>query len=65
MDKEHMKKLGLTSIEGYITEDFGADEAPEMMEFEAGLDSIILGEKLKEERKKSGLTQELSSLYPR
>lgn len=44
-----MKKLGLTSIEGYITEDFGADEAPEMMEFKAGLDTIILGEKLKEE----------------
>ena len=23
MDKKHMKKLGFTSIEGYITEDFG------------------------------------------
>ena len=38
MDKKHMKKLGFTSIEGYITEDFGADEAPERMEFEAGVD---------------------------
>lgn len=53
-----MKKLGLTSIGDYVTEDFGAENTPERMEFEAGVDSFILGEKLKEERKKSGLTQE-------
>jgi transcriptional regulator with XRE-family HTH domain len=28
------------------------------LEFEAGADAFILGEKLKEERKKAGLTQE-------
>jgi small multidrug resistance pump len=58
MDKEEMKKMGLTSIEDFITEDFGAEGTPERLEFEAGADAFILGEKLKEERKKAGLTQE-------
>ena len=58
MDEQQMKQLGLTSIEEYIAEDFGAEGTPERMEFEAGVDSFILGERLKEERKKSGLTQE-------
>ena len=58
MGKDQMKKLGLTPIEDYISEDFGAEGTPERMEFEAGVDAFILGEKLKEERKKSGLTQE-------
>lgn len=58
MDKEQMKKFGLTPIEDYIAEDFGVEGTPERMEFEAGVDSFMLGEKLKEERKRSGLTQE-------
>ncbi len=53
-----MKKFGLTPIEDYIAEDFGVEGTPERMEFEAGVDSFMLGEKLKEERKRSGLTQE-------
>ena len=53
-----MTKLNLTPIEELITEDFGAEGTPERMEFEAGADSFILGEKLREERKRCGLTQE-------
>jgi len=52
------KKMGLTSVEDFIAEDFGAEGTPERLEFEAGADAFILGEKLKEERKKAGLTQE-------
>lgn len=43
MDEQQMKQLGLTSIEEYIAEDFGAEGTPERMEFEAGVDSFILG----------------------
>ena len=53
-----MDKLGLTPIEDYIAEDFGKEGTPERMDFEAGVDAFILGEKLREARKKSGLTQE-------
>ena len=58
MNEEQMKQLGLIPIEDYISEDFGAEATPERMEFEAGVEAFIHGEKLKEERKKSGLTQE-------
>ena len=53
-----MKKLNLTPIEDFITEDFGAEGTPIRMEFEADADAFILGERLKEERQKAGLTQE-------
>ena len=58
MNKDQMNKRGLTPIEDYIAEDFGAEGTPNRMEFESCADAFILGEKLKEERKKSGLTQE-------
>ena len=58
MGKDQMKKLGLTPIEDYISVDLGGRRTIKKMEFEAGVDAFILGEKLKEERKKSGLTQE-------
>ena len=58
MDKEKMKKLNLTSIEDMIAEDFGSEGTVSRMVFEAGVDAFILGERLKEERKKAGLTQE-------
>ncbi|MBO6012989.1 MAG: helix-turn-helix transcriptional regulator [Bacteroidales bacterium] len=57
MTKEEMKKLNLTPIEDFITEDFGAEGTPSRMEFEAEVDAFILGERLKEERQKAGLTQ--------
>ncbi len=57
MDREKMKKLNLTPIEDLIEEDFGKERTPSRLEFENGCDAFILGEKLKEERQKAGLTQ--------
>jgi len=58
MTKEEMKELELTPIEDLITEDFGAEGTPTRMEFDAEVDAFIIGERLKEERLKAGLTQE-------
>ena len=58
MTREEMNQLNLTPIEDYITEDFGELGTPSRNEFEASVDAFILGEKLKEERRKAGLTQE-------
>ena len=58
MDKKDTKKLQLTPVEDMITEDFGKEGTSSRMEFEASVDAFILGEKLKEERIKAGLTQE-------
>ena len=53
-----MKKMNLTPIEDLIAEDFGAEGTPTRMEFDAEIDAFILGERLREERQKVGLTQE-------
>lgn len=53
-----MKKMNLTPIEDLIAEDFGAEGTPTRMEFDAEVDAFILGERLREERQKVGLTQE-------
>ena len=53
-----MEKDFLTSIEDVIAEDFGDEGTASRMDFEAGVDAFILGERLKEERKRAGLTQE-------
>ena len=45
------KKLNLTPIEDLIAEDFGKVGTPEC-------DAFIIGEQLKDERLKAGLTQE-------
>ena len=58
MTREKMKELNLTPIEDFITEDFGAEGTPSRMAFDAEVDAFILGERLKEERQKAGLTQE-------
>lgn len=58
MTREEMQKLNLTPIEDLITEDFGAEGTLTRIEFDAEVDSFILGERLKEERQKAGLTQE-------
>ncbi len=58
MTIEEMKRMRLTPIEDYITEDYGEEGTPSRMEFEARVDAFILGERLKEERRKAGLTQE-------
>ena len=62
MTREEMKRLNLTPSEDYITEYFGEIGTPSLDEFEAGVDAFILGERLKEERRKAGLTQEQLAL---
>ena len=58
MDKNELKKMNLTPIEDLITEDFGTAGTPEREQFEMECDAFIIGEQLKEERRKAGLTQE-------
>ena len=50
--------MNLTPIEELITEDFGAVGTPEREQFDMECDAFIIGEQLKEERRKAGLTQE-------
>ena len=52
------KKLNLTPIEDLIAEDFGKVDTPERDAFEMECDAFIIGEQLKDERLKAGLTQE-------
>lgn len=58
MDNTKFKKMDLTPIEDLITEDFGAIGTPEREQFEMECDAFIIGEQLKEERIRAGLTQE-------
>ncbi len=46
-----------TDIEELIAEDFGEEGSAEREAFEMECDAFIIGEKLKDERKKLGLTQ--------
>ena len=57
MDNNILKK-NLTPIEDLITEDFGSIGSPERDQFEMECDAFIIGEQLKEERLRAGLTQE-------
>ena len=57
MNKKLKDDVQLTPIEELIKKDFGAEGTVERTAFETGVDAFILGECLKEERKKSGLTQ--------
>lgn len=58
MDKARLKKINLTPIENLITEDFGAVGTSEREQFEMECEAFIIGEQLKDERLKAGLTQE-------
>ena len=58
MDKKDVKKMDLTPIEDLITEDFGPIGTPKRDQFEMECDAFIIGEQLKNERRKAGLTQE-------
>jgi DNA-binding XRE family transcriptional regulator len=58
MTQEELKRIGLTSIEDMITEHFGEVGTPEREAFELSCDTFILGEKLKEERLRAGITQQ-------
>ena len=53
-----LKKNNLTPIEDLITEDFGEIGTPTRDSFEMECNAFIIGEQLKEERIKAGLTQE-------
>ena len=52
MTREEMKRMRLTPIEDYITEDYGEEGTPSRMEFESRVDAFILGERLKEEQER-------------
>lgn len=58
MDKNDFKRMNLTPIEDLISEDFGAIGTPQRDQLEMECDTFIIGEQLKEERRKAGLTQE-------
>lgn len=58
MNKDELKAIGCTSIEDLITEDFGALGTEERNAFEASCEAFIIGEQLKAERLKAGMTQE-------
>ena len=58
MDNKDLKKMDLTPIEDLITEDFGPVGTRERDQFEMECDAFIIGEQLKEERVKAGLSQE-------
>ena len=58
MNKEDFKNMSLTPIEVLIAEDFGAQGTPEREQFEMECDAFIIGEQLKDERLRAGLTQE-------
>jgi len=52
MNKKLKDDVQLTPIEELIKEDFGAEGTVERTAFETGVDAFILGECLKEERRK-------------
>lgn len=58
MDKKDYKERHLTPIDELITEDLGAPGTQERDQFEMECDAFVIGERLKAERRKSGLTQE-------
>ena len=58
MNKNEMKAMHLTSIEDLIEEDYGKVETPAREEFELNADAFILGDQLKAERIKAGITQQ-------
>ena len=58
MNNDELKTMGCTSIEELITEDFGEVGTEERDSFEASCEAFIIGEKLKADRLKAGMTQE-------
>lgn len=58
MKNEELKIKRCVPIEELIAEDFGALGTDERNEFESSCDAFIIGEQLKAERLKVGMTQE-------
>ncbi len=52
------KMTKLTPIEDLISEDFGARGTAQREQFDMECDAFIIGEQLKSERRRAGLTQE-------
>ena len=52
MTQDELKKIGCSSIEDLIAEDFGEVGTPERDAFELSCDAFIIGERLKLERTK-------------
>lgn len=57
-NKDIPQNMRLTPIEDLITEDFGEIGTQARDQFEIECDAFVIGEQLKEERIKAGLTQE-------
>lgn len=51
-------KMDVTPIEDLIAEDFGAIGTPEREQFDIECDAFFIGEQLREERLRAGLSQE-------
>lgn len=58
MNKKDLEAIGCTPIEDLITEDFGEPGTAERNEFDSQCEAFILGEQLRAERLKAGMTQE-------
>lgn len=58
MNKEELKVMGCIPIEDLIAEDFGALGTVERDQFDSRCEAFIIGERVKEERRKAGMTQE-------
>lgn len=58
MESDSHMNIGCSTIEELIAEDFGEIGTPERTEFELSCNAFIIGEQLKEERLRQGLTQE-------
>ena len=58
MDNEKLKERGCTPLEDLISEDFGVPGTAERYEFENSCEAFIIGEQLRAERLKAGMTQE-------
>ncbi len=58
MDNKELRRLNLTPIEDLIAEDFGEVNTPERNQFDMECDAFVIGEQLKAERRRAGLTQE-------
>lgn len=58
MKKEEIKSMHLTPIEDLIEEDYGKMGTPARDDFELSCDAFILGEQLRAERVKAGITQQ-------
>lgn len=58
MNATDEREMSLTHLEDLITEDFGPVGSVERDLFDIECDAFIIGERLKDERLKAGLTQE-------